>query len=253
MVSADGRIAAVLDWEICTLGDPLADLGLLMVYWTGPDDWEGGLATSATAVEGFPNRAELLERYTKTSGRDAGDIDFYTAFAFWKLACIVEGVYARYLGGAMGSGARGLRDVQGAGRAQRRERRGDRAAGVVSDGAAAPLYELHSRPTLDSPALVVALEGWIDAGLGAAAAAQALVADLHPTAIATFDADRLLDYRARRPVMHLRDGVNTSLTWPGIELYAAKDHAGPRRADAPRARARLALEAVHRAGGRARA
>ena len=95
----------------------------------------------------------------------------------------------------------------------------------MSDGAAAPLYELHSRPTLDSPALVVALEGWIDAGLGAAAAAQALVADLHPTAIATFDADRLLDYRARRPVMHLRDGVNTSLTWPGIELYAAKDHA----------------------------
>jgi predicted ATP-grasp superfamily ATP-dependent carboligase len=95
----------------------------------------------------------------------------------------------------------------------------------VSDAAAAPLYELHSRPTLDSPAFVVALEGWIDAGLGAAAAAQALVADLHPTAIATFDADRLLDYRARRPVMHLRDGVNTSLTWPGIELYAAKDHA----------------------------
>ena len=53
----------------------------------------------------------------------------------------------------------------------------------MSDGAAAPLYELHSRPTLDSPVLVVALEGWIDAGLGAAAAAQALVADLHPTAL----------------------------------------------------------------------
>ena len=108
MVSADGRIAAVLDWEICTLGDPLADVGLLMVYWTGPDDWEGGLATSATAVEGFPNRAELLERYAETSGRDAGDIDFYIAFGFWKLACILEGVYARYLGGAMGSGREGF-------------------------------------------------------------------------------------------------------------------------------------------------
>ena len=108
MVSGEGRIAAVLDWEICTLGDPLADLGLLMVYWTGPDDWEGGLATSATAVEGFPNRADLLERYTKTSGRDASDIDFYTSFAFWKLACIVEGVYARYLAGAMGSGRGGF-------------------------------------------------------------------------------------------------------------------------------------------------
>jgi predicted ATP-grasp superfamily ATP-dependent carboligase len=96
----------------------------------------------------------------------------------------------------------------------------------VSDAEPAPLYTLHDRPDLVSPVLVVALEGWIDAGLGAAAAAQALVADLKPTSIATFDADRLLDYRARRPVMHLRDGVNTALTWPGIELYAAKDHSG---------------------------
>ncbi len=96
----------------------------------------------------------------------------------------------------------------------------------MSDPDPALLYTLHERPDLDSPVLVVALEGWIDAGLGAAAAAQALVADLRPTSIATFDSDRLLDYRARRPVMHLRDGVNTALTWPGIELYAAKDHSG---------------------------
>lgn len=96
----------------------------------------------------------------------------------------------------------------------------------MSDAAPGLLYTLHSRPALDAPVLVVALEGWIDAGLGAAAAAQALVADLKPTSIATFDADRLLDYRARRPVMHLRDGVNTALTWPGIELHHASDHAG---------------------------
>jgi hypothetical protein len=88
------------------------------------------------------------------------------------------------------------------------------------------LYEIHSRPDLDAPVLVVALEGWIDAGLGAATAAQALVADLEPAVIATFDSDRLLDYRARRPVMHLRDGVNTALTWPGIQLHHAKDHGG---------------------------
>ncbi len=96
----------------------------------------------------------------------------------------------------------------------------------MTDGEPAPLYTLHNRPALASPVLVIALEGWIDAGLGAAAAAQALVADLHPTSIASFDSDRLLDYRARRPVMHLRDGVNTALTWPGIELHAAKDHSG---------------------------
>ncbi len=96
----------------------------------------------------------------------------------------------------------------------------------MSPAEPAVLYEIHSRPDLDAPVLVVALEGWIDAGLGAATAAQALVADLEPTVIATFDSDRLLDYRARRPVMHLRDGVNTALTWPGIQLHHAKDHGG---------------------------
>jgi len=96
----------------------------------------------------------------------------------------------------------------------------------VSPAEPAALYEIHSRPDLDAPVLVVALEGWIDAGLGAATAAQALVADLEPAVIATFDSDRLLDYRARRPVMHLRDGVNTALTWPGIQLHHAKDHGG---------------------------
>lgn len=102
MVADDGTVAAVLDWEICTLGDPLADLGLLMVYWTGPGDaasaWEGG----ATSVAGFWNRDQLAERYGEISGRDLSQLDFYVAFAYWKLACIIEGVYARYLGGALG-------------------------------------------------------------------------------------------------------------------------------------------------------
>jgi len=102
MVSPEGEVVAVLDWEICTLGDPLADVGLLAVYWTGPDDAPSAWIGPATTAPGFPNRAELLERYAKVAGRDLGDIDFYVAFAFWKLACILEGVYARYLGGAMG-------------------------------------------------------------------------------------------------------------------------------------------------------
>ncbi len=102
MLDGDGHVLAVLDWEICTLGDPLADVGMLQVYWTGPDDEPTAWAGLGTAVEGFPNRAELLDRYAKVSGRDLGAIDFYVAFAFWKLACILEGVYARYLGGALG-------------------------------------------------------------------------------------------------------------------------------------------------------
>ena len=102
MVSAAGDIVAVLDWEICTLGDPLADLGLLMVYWTGPGDAPTAWAGPATTAPGFPDRSELAARYGEVSGRDLSQLDFYVAFAFWKLACIVEGVYARYLGGALG-------------------------------------------------------------------------------------------------------------------------------------------------------
>jgi aminoglycoside phosphotransferase (APT) family kinase protein len=108
LVGADGRIAAVLDWEICTLGDPLADLGLLMVYWTDPEDESAALLTAPTALPGFLRRKDLLQRYAERSGRDLSAIDYYTAFGYWKLACIVEGVYARYRGGAMGSEASGF-------------------------------------------------------------------------------------------------------------------------------------------------
>jgi len=87
-------------------------------------------------------------------------------------------------------------------------------------------YELHQRPRLDEPLLVMALEGWIDAGYGAATAMSTLVAGLDTQPVATFDADELLDHRARRPIMHLIDGVNSSLTWPAIELRSATDLAG---------------------------
>ena len=103
LVGADGQVVAVLDWEICTLGDPLADAGLLMVYWSEPSDEHQIPANSPTGVGGFPSRAEMLERYAEKSGRDVSRIDYYMAFGYWKLACIVEGVYARYVGGAMGN------------------------------------------------------------------------------------------------------------------------------------------------------
>jgi aminoglycoside phosphotransferase (APT) family kinase protein len=108
MTDADGEVMAVLDWEICTLGDPLADVGLLMVYWTEASDSHPMLLTAPTTVDGFLSRKEVLDRYAEASGRDLSNVDFYIAFGYWKLACIVEGVYARYAGGAMGSDASGF-------------------------------------------------------------------------------------------------------------------------------------------------
>ena len=102
MVDDDGNVCAVLDWEICTLGDPLADIAMLAVYWTGPTDTQSAWESGATTAPGFWDRNQLIERYAQSSGRDLGNFDLYMAFANWKLACILEGVYARYLGGALG-------------------------------------------------------------------------------------------------------------------------------------------------------
>ena len=99
--AATGRIAAVLDWELCTLGDPLADVGYLAVYWTDPGA-PGRRHNDPSGAPGFPTYAELLEGYAARTGRDVSAIDFYVAFASWRLAVISEGVYARYLHGAMG-------------------------------------------------------------------------------------------------------------------------------------------------------
>lgn len=102
MLGADGNVVSVLDWEICTLGDPMADIGLLWVYWTDPGDDAVLPQASPTALEGFPTKDELVERYAQRSGRDCSAIDYYVAFGYWKLTCIIAGVYARYAGGAMG-------------------------------------------------------------------------------------------------------------------------------------------------------
>ncbi len=102
IVSPAGDVVAVLDWEICTLGDPLADVGMLQVYWTGPGDVATAWGGQSTTAPGFWDRAEVAARYAEVSGRDISRLDFYVAFGYWKLACILEGVYARYLGGALG-------------------------------------------------------------------------------------------------------------------------------------------------------
>jgi aminoglycoside phosphotransferase (APT) family kinase protein len=100
-----GRIAAVLDWEMSTLGDPLADLGLLLTYWREAGDARAGLeglTPAVTWMPGFPDRAGVAETYAKASGRDVGDLPFYVAFGYFKLAVVVQGILARLAGGAMG-------------------------------------------------------------------------------------------------------------------------------------------------------
>lgn len=87
------------------------------------------------------------------------------------------------------------------------------------------LVEVHETPELSSPVMIVALEGWIDAGAAAAGAMATLVDSTHSTPLATFDADRIIDHRARRPMMHLVNGLVTGLEWPSTELRVGTDEA----------------------------
>ncbi len=96
----DGSIAAVLDWELCTLGDTLADVGYLLNHWAQPDDPDDPVGP--TAASGFPRRSELLRRYAERTGHELENVDYYRSFQIWRLAAIVQGVAARYSKGVMG-------------------------------------------------------------------------------------------------------------------------------------------------------
>ncbi len=102
IVSDTGSINAVLDWELCTLGDAFADLGLLLVYWSEAGEAVTMLDDAPTTAAGFPSRAEVVEHYSAVAGCHPTDLEFYTAFAYWKLACIVDGVSNRLQAGTMG-------------------------------------------------------------------------------------------------------------------------------------------------------
>jgi aminoglycoside phosphotransferase (APT) family kinase protein len=99
MFSVDGDLTAVLDWEIATLGDPLADFGYSLNAWVEPGDAGVYGADPPTALPGFPSRDDLIERYAAATGADLSDLAFYRAFNSWKTACILHGVYARYRAG----------------------------------------------------------------------------------------------------------------------------------------------------------
>ena len=99
LFGADCTVAAIVDWEISTLGDPLADLAYALNPWPDPSDERPIAPESATSLEGFPPRTVLANRYAERTGRDLSNLPYYVAFNRWKSACIVHGVYARYMEG----------------------------------------------------------------------------------------------------------------------------------------------------------
>jgi aminoglycoside phosphotransferase (APT) family kinase protein len=115
LAGPEPRIVAVVDWELSTLGDPLADLGLALTYWHDHGDTERAgipVATGVTAHEGFPTGAEFAEAYARRTGRDLGALPFYLALAAMKLAVVLEGVHARYVGGhTVSAGYEGVGDA----------------------------------------------------------------------------------------------------------------------------------------------
>ncbi|MBC8365292.1 MAG: phosphotransferase family protein [Actinobacteria bacterium] len=99
MMRPDGGVAAVLDWELCTLGDVLADLAAMIAY---ADQRAAGDVLLNASAQGYPSPDEVRDLYASHSGRDLEHLDFYLAFAHWRTACIVEGVFSRYEAGVMG-------------------------------------------------------------------------------------------------------------------------------------------------------
>ena len=99
LFSRAGDIQAVLDWELASLGDPLADFAYSLNAWTEPGDDGVYGADPPTALPGFPSRADLVERYAARTGADLSNLAYYRAFNSWKTGCILHGVYARYMAG----------------------------------------------------------------------------------------------------------------------------------------------------------
>jgi aminoglycoside phosphotransferase (APT) family kinase protein len=96
-----GRIKAVLDWEMSTLGDPLTDIGMMFVYWPQAGEERASTMSPVTTMPGFPTRLEVAERYAKRTGADLSHLNWYVGFAFFKFAAIIAGIVARSAAGAM--------------------------------------------------------------------------------------------------------------------------------------------------------
>jgi aminoglycoside phosphotransferase (APT) family kinase protein len=108
IVDHTGDVRAVLDWEICTLGDPRADVGYLLATWAERDDPVPSDLDNPTSVPGFATRGDVLERYAARSGRNVDAMPYFVVFSLWRLACILEGVLSRALAGARGGDDEGV-------------------------------------------------------------------------------------------------------------------------------------------------
>jgi len=93
---SDNLVAAILDWELCTIGDPLADLGTVIASWSNLDEIDTPFTNAPTLSSGFADRKSLLEEYEKLTNTDLSNIEYYIRLSFWKHAMIMEGVYVRY-------------------------------------------------------------------------------------------------------------------------------------------------------------
>jgi aminoglycoside phosphotransferase (APT) family kinase protein len=97
ILSDEGKVVAILDWELCSAGHPLADIGLALAYWEEAGDANGLFGSAVTALPGFPTTDEVAQAYAVACGRDVSALPYFVAFAYWKIAVIVEGVHRRWL------------------------------------------------------------------------------------------------------------------------------------------------------------
>jgi aminoglycoside phosphotransferase (APT) family kinase protein len=99
---APARLVAIFDWEMATIGDPLADVGYMLMHWTQPGDQVGKFnSRNVTLLPGFPTRAELTARYEERSGRSVQALEWYVTLALWKAVVFMEGNYKRALAGSV--------------------------------------------------------------------------------------------------------------------------------------------------------
>jgi aminoglycoside phosphotransferase (APT) family kinase protein len=110
VLGIDRHVIAVLDWELATIGDAVADACWSLLYWSDPGDELPFLNSAPTLAPCFPRRAQAAELYAERSGRSLDALAWFTVFGYWKMACIVEGVYARRLQGASGGAGAGSPD-----------------------------------------------------------------------------------------------------------------------------------------------
>ncbi|WP_158461420.1 phosphotransferase family protein [Rhodococcus opacus] len=102
LFATGGEVLAVVDWELCTLGDPIADLAALVMLWTEPGERNALGQKAASSAAGMLTRSEIVERYRARSSRSLDDLDYYLAFTNWRVACVTESVYSRLKKNMMG-------------------------------------------------------------------------------------------------------------------------------------------------------